>query len=248
MKTRTPYLSAAVLLATSVFLILAIGTSSSNISSALAQQGGSSSNSNGGAPADTTTMSNRTTSATAVQQQESQNQTRTCAPQFNGTMTVIPRPNEAATAVRVGQSTTTAVRVGQSTTTNSTLIVDIMSLAKQNTCYRAEFKTANHTQVVLMSLKPGEEIGLEIHRKIDQLLVFVQGSGMANISGQSYPVKAGDLVFVPAGTVHNFVNTGNTDLKLFTMYSPPNHLPGTLQKTKADEKGYVPQGAIEEEG
>ena len=169
---------------------------------------------------------------------EEQNKTGTCAPQFTGTMVNIPRPNEA----------TAAASTGQNQTNNSTLIVDIMSLARANTCYREEFKTANHTQVVLMSLKPGEEIGLEVHRKIDQLLVFVQGSGMANISGQTHPIKEGDLVFVPAGTVHNFVNTGNTDLKLFTTYSPPNHLPGTLQKTKADEGGYVPQGAIEEEG
>ena len=78
---------------------------------------------------------------------------------------------------------------GQNQTNNTTLIVDIMSLARANTCYREEFKTANHTQVVLMSLKPGEEIGLEVHRKIDQLLVFVQGSGMANISGQTHSNK-----------------------------------------------------------
>ena len=94
-----------------------------------------------------------------------------------------------------------------------------------------------------MSLKPGEEIGEEIHSAIDQLLVFVQGSGTANISGQSFPIKEGDLAYVPAGTAHNFVNTGDTDLKLYTTYSPWNHLPGTLQKTKADEAGYVPYGA-----
>lgn len=225
---KSRLLCLGVLLA-SIFFVSAIGTS--NIS-ALAQLSEGSSRSNSNSSASSTAMLNQTAST------EEQNKTGTCSPQFNGTMVNIPRPNEA----------TAASSTGQNQTNNSTLIVDIMSLARANTCYREEFKTANHTQVVLMSLKPGEEIGLEVHRKIDQLLVFVQGSGMANISGQTHPVKEGDLVFVPAGTVHNFVNTGNTDLKLFTTYSPPNHLPGTLQKTKADESGYVPKGAIEEEG
>ena len=153
-------------------------------------------------------------------------------------MVNIPRSDE----------TSSSSTSGQNQTNNSTLIVDIMSLARENACYRQEVKTSNHTQVVLMSLKPGEEIGLEIHKRIDQLLVFVQGTGTANISGQSFPVKEGDLVYVPAGTVHNFVNTGDTDLKLFTTYSPPNHVPGTVQRTKSDEAGYVPAGAIEEEG
>jgi mannose-6-phosphate isomerase-like protein (cupin superfamily) len=83
----------------------------------------------------------------------------------------------------------------------------------------------------LTSLKPGEDIVLEVHKKIDQ----------------KFPVKEGTLAFVPAGTRHNFVNTGNTDLKLFTTYSPSNHAAGILQKTKAEAAGYVPKGAIEEE-
>ena len=140
-------------------------------------------------------------------------------------------------------------------TTNATshnniapFVTDIISLAKQNNNFRQDIKTANHTQVVLMSLKPGEDIGLEVHKKIDQLLIFVQGSGEANIGGQKFPIKEGTLAFVPAGTPHNFVNTGNTDLKLFTTYSPPNHAAGVLQKTKAEAAGYVPKGAIEQEG
>ncbi|MGA9217744.1 MAG: cupin domain-containing protein, partial [Nitrososphaeraceae archaeon] len=90
-------------------------------------------------------------------------------------------------------------------------VKNIVSLAKENTNFRQEIKTANHTQVVLMSLKPGEDIGLEVHKTIDQILVFVQGSGEANISGQKFPIKEGDLAFVPAGTPHDFTNTGNTD-------------------------------------
>jgi mannose-6-phosphate isomerase-like protein (cupin superfamily) len=130
---------------------------------------------------------------------------------------------------------------------NSTpFVADIISLAKNNTDFRHEIKTANHTQVVLMSLKPGEDIGLEIHKNIDQILVFVQGNGEANINGQNSTIKEGTLAFVPAGTPHNFINTGNTDLKLYTTYSPPNHLAGTVQKTKAETKGYVPLGAEQE--
>ena len=84
-----------------------------------------------------------------------------------------------------------------------------------------------------MSLKPGEDIGLEVHKKIDQLLIFVQGTGEANIGGQKFPIKEGTLAFVPAGTPHNFVNTGKTDLKLFTTYSPPNHADRSITKDQS---------------
>jgi mannose-6-phosphate isomerase-like protein (cupin superfamily) len=136
------------------------------------------------------------------------------------------------------------------TTTNVTshyppFVADILSLVKQNNNFRKEINTADHAQVVLMSLK---DIGLEVHKKIDQILIFVQGTGEAIIGGQKFPIKEGTLAFVPAGTVHNFINTGKTDLKLFTTYSPPNHAAGILQKTKAETKGYVPKGAIEQEG
>lgn len=144
-------------------------------------------------------------------------------------------------------SPSTATTTTNATSRNDTapFVVDIISLAKQNNNFREEIKTAGHTQVVLMSLKPGEDIGLEVHKKIDQLLMFVQGTGEGNINGQKIPIKEGSFAFVPAGTPHNFVNTGNTDLKLFTTYSPPNHYAGTLQKIKAETAGYVPPGAIE---
>lgn len=220
---KSKYFASAMIFAAILF-ISAIGTNNINNDSLAQQADNNTSSISSIGP----TISNQTTPSTG------QNQTSSCAPQFNGTMVDIPRSDE-----------TTPV-TGQNQTDNSTLIVDIMSLARENTCYREEFKTTNHTQVVLMSLKPGEEIGLEIHSSIDQLLVFVQGSGTANISGQSFPIREGDLAYVPAGTAHNFVNTGDTDLKLFTTYSPRNHLPGTLQETKADEAGYVPAGAEEE--
>jgi mannose-6-phosphate isomerase-like protein (cupin superfamily) len=145
-------------------------------------------------------------------------------------------------------ATTTATTVTNVTSHYPPFVTDILSLAKQNNNFRKEINTADHTQVVLMSLKPGEDIGLEVHKKIDQILIFVQGTGEAIIGGQKFPIKEGTLAFVPAGTVHNFINTGKTDLKLFTTYSPPNHAAGILQKTKAETKGYVPKGAIEQEG
>jgi len=84
-----------------------------------------------------------------------------------------------------------------------------------------------------MSIPPAGEIGMEAH-KVDQILVFVEGSGETILDGETSPIEAGSLVFVPAGTNHNFVNTGMTDLKLFTVYSPLQHKPGTVHKTKAE--------------
>jgi mannose-6-phosphate isomerase-like protein (cupin superfamily) len=87
---------------------------------------------------------------------------------------------------------------------------------------RKEIKTANHTQVVLVSLKPGEDIGLEVHKKIDQLLVFVQNKGEANINVQKFPINEGDIAFVPASTPHNFKNTGAICRTNLCIY-PPHH-------------------------
>lgn len=110
---------------------------------------------------------------------------------------------------------------------------DIFALAEENTFFRKEILTNEHSQVVLMSVEPGDEIGEEAH-EVDQLLVFVSGSGEAILDGEHSPVKAHSLVVVPAGALHNFVNTGTTPLKLFTVYSPPEEEPGTIHKTKAE--------------
>ena len=104
----------------------------------------------------------------------------------------------------------------------------------KNTDYRRVLYTAKHSQLVLMCLKPGEEIGEEVH-ELDQFLRFEAGEGKAIINGTEYAVKHGDAVIVPEGARHNFINTGSVDLKLYTVYSPPAHLLDTLQPTKADE-------------
>lgn len=108
---------------------------------------------------------------------------------------------------------------------------NIFELARQNSFFRKELVTGKHSQVVLMSIPVGGEIGMERH-KVDQTLVFVCGHGEAIINGAHSDVYAQHLVFVPAGAEHNFKNIGSEDLKLFTMYAPPEHKPGTLEETK----------------
>lgn len=111
---------------------------------------------------------------------------------------------------------------------------DIVALAQKNEYFRQEVVTGTHSQVVLMSIRPGGEIGEETHHDVDQVLIFVAGEGEAVLNDEHRPVAAKSLCFVPAGTRHNFINTGRSDLKLYTVYAPPEHAPGTVHKTKAD--------------
>jgi mannose-6-phosphate isomerase-like protein (cupin superfamily) len=105
----------------------------------------------------------------------------------------------------------------------------------KNKNFRKVIYTARHSQLVLMSLKPREEIGLETHSENDQFLRFEGGRGRAEIDGNKYPVKDGDAIVIPAGAKHNVINTSRTDdLKIYTIYSPPHHKDGTIHKTKAE--------------
>ncbi len=110
---------------------------------------------------------------------------------------------------------------------------DIWELTRANTWFRREVVTGEHSQVMLMCIQPGEEIGEETHG-VDQTLVFVEGEGEAVLDGKSEVFDAGDLFFVPAGTKHNFKNVGTEPLKLFTVYAPSEHAAGTNHETKAD--------------
>lgn len=110
---------------------------------------------------------------------------------------------------------------------------DIINMAKENANFRKEVKTAHNSQVVLMSIEPSESIGEEIH-KVDQILFFVSGNAQGIINGKKFDIKPNELVFVPAGALHNFINKGTEPLKLFTIYAPPEHKAGTVNKTKAD--------------
>jgi mannose-6-phosphate isomerase-like protein (cupin superfamily) len=114
------------------------------------------------------------------------------------------------------------------------LAIDIEALTRGNDDFRREVATAEHSQVVLMTIPPGEEIGEEVHEGIDQLLVFVEGAAEAILEGESSPMQAGQAVLVPAGTRHNFRNMGDSPLRLWTVYAPPEHPPGTVHPTKAE--------------
>jgi mannose-6-phosphate isomerase-like protein (cupin superfamily) len=114
------------------------------------------------------------------------------------------------------------------------LAIDLEKLARENQDFRREVATAEHSQVVLMTIPPGEEIGEEVHQGIDQLLVFVEGEAEAIVAGESSAVGAGKAVLVPGGTRHNFRNTGTSPLRLWTVYAPPEHPAGTVHRTKAE--------------
>ena len=112
--------------------------------------------------------------------------------------------------------------------------VDILQVAWSNDAFRREVLTGDHEQVVVMTIPPGGEIGEEVHPDTDQALVFVDGRGEAQLDGAASQVGPNDLVFVRAGTRHNFINTGDTALRLITIYAPPEHAPGTVHQTKDD--------------
>ncbi len=115
---------------------------------------------------------------------------------------------------------------------------NIENLTKENNFFRKVLYTGEHSQLVLMSIEPGSEIGEETHADVDQILFFVEGEGEAVLNNQSKQIGKGDVVFVPAGTLHNFRNTGDIQLKLYTVYSPPEHPDGTIHKTKEEAEGY----------
>jgi len=115
-------------------------------------------------------------------------------------------------------------------------VQNIEGLAVKNDKFRQVLYTAKNSQLVLMSLKPQEDIGAEIH-KVDQFFRVEEGSGEAVLNGARTPIQAGFAVLVPAGVNHNIVNTGTVPLKLYTLYAPPNHRDGVIHKSRADAEG-----------
>ncbi len=105
----------------------------------------------------------------------------------------------------------------------------------ENNNFRKVLYTAKNSQLVLMSLKPGEDIGLEVHKENDQFFRFEQGDGQVVIDGNEYAVKDGDAIIVPAGAEHNVINLSLTEnLKLYTIYSPAHHKDGIVRATKEE--------------
>jgi len=113
---------------------------------------------------------------------------------------------------------------------------NIEELTETNENFRKVLFTGKFTQLVVMSLKGGEEIGREVHDDVDQFFRIEEGEAEFIFNDEErYQVKADDAVIVPAGTIHNVINRSKTDdLKLYTLYSPPNHPDGTLHATKAE--------------
>lgn len=117
---------------------------------------------------------------------------------------------------------------------------DVEKVTIDNENFRTVVFTGAHTQLTVMTLRPGEDIGLEAHDQLDQFLRVEQGSGRVELGknedaiDETYEVGADWAVIVPAGVWHNLVNTGEGDLKLYSLYSPPEHPEGTVHKTKAE--------------
>ncbi|MCT8978491.1 cupin domain-containing protein [Clostridium sp. CX1] len=118
-------------------------------------------------------------------------------------------------------------------------VVNIDEATKQNNAYRTALWTGKHLQLTLMSIKPGEDIGLEIHPNLDQFIRIEEGQGIVKMGNRKDKLDFQQKVYddfafiIPAGTWHNLINTGNKPIKLYSIYAPPQHPRGTVQKTKA---------------
>jgi mannose-6-phosphate isomerase-like protein (cupin superfamily) len=111
----------------------------------------------------------------------------------------------------------------------------IEKLTEDNTNFRQVIHTSGKQQLVVMSLLPGEDIGKEVHPDVDQFFRIEEGEGKVIMNGEETPFKSGDAIIVPAGVEHNVLNTSDSvTLKLYTIYSPPNHPEGTVHKTREE--------------
>ncbi len=113
-------------------------------------------------------------------------------------------------------------------------VVHVEERVRDNDAYRRVLTTGKRSQIVAMQIPVGESIGKESHAHVEQILVVVRGTARVEHDGGSQPVREGDLVLVPPGATHDVVNTGKQPLELYTIYAPPNHLPGRVHATKAD--------------
>lgn len=126
--------------------------------------------------------------------------------------------------------------LSEAASTKRGFVGDIETLSVDNKDFRRVLYTAKNCQLVVMSLKPNEDIGEETH-PVDQFFRVESGSGKVVINGTSKQIRAGTGVVVPAGSLHNLINTGKDSLKVYTIYSPPHHKDGTVHVTKKDAEG-----------
>lgn len=117
--------------------------------------------------------------------------------------------------------------------------INIIKQTQQNTNFRTVLYTGQLSQLVVMDVKPGESIGQETHEHVEQILFFPSGSGKAVLNGEEKPITAGDIVVVNPGVEHDFINTGTDSLKVYTIYTPANHIDGRIHVTKADAEADV---------
>jgi mannose-6-phosphate isomerase-like protein (cupin superfamily) len=118
-------------------------------------------------------------------------------------------------------------------------LINIEKKSLENKYFREVLFTAPHSQLVVMSIGPGEEIGLETHDDRDQFIRVEAGTGKAVLNGEENDLTDGSAVVIPAGTEHNIINSSQVDaLKLYTIYSPPEHPDGTIHKNKAEAEAY----------
>lgn len=129
---------------------------------------------------------------------------------------------------------------------NTNYHINIIKETQENTNFRKVLFTGSKSQLVVMSIPPGGEIGSEVHHYTEQTLFFLSGTGEGEFDGQKFPIVAGDVVVVVPGVRHNFINTGEVDLKVYTVYTPPNHIDGRVHPTKADAEADLEDEAIGE--
>jgi mannose-6-phosphate isomerase-like protein (cupin superfamily) len=106
--------------------------------------------------------------------------------------------------------------------------------------------TGKNSQLVIMSIPPGTDVGAEIHKYTEQTLFFLSGTGEGELDGKKFPIGPGDAVTVVPGTEHNFTNTGTVPLQIYTVYAPPNHIDGRVHVTKADADADAADDAVGE--
>lgn len=116
--------------------------------------------------------------------------------------------------------------------------INLEKATLENENFRKVLFTGKHSQLVLMTLQPGEEIGLETHHTHDQFIRVEAGEGSAVIGESTYPLSDGVAIVIPSGTQHNVVNVGEMPLKLYTLYAPAEHPDGTIHRTKAEADEY----------
>jgi mannose-6-phosphate isomerase-like protein (cupin superfamily) len=123
---------------------------------------------------------------------------------------------------------------------------NIIKNTKENEYFRRVLFTGSNSQLVIMSIPPGGEVGKETHKYTEQTLFFLSGTGEGEFDSKKFPVGPGDVAVVVPGTEHNFINTGTEDLKIYTVYAPPNHIDGRIHITKIEADADTDDEAVGE--